>query len=95
MKYLKKSVICLMVSSLVGCSGLDPFPADWVFVVNPDTQTCSKHEIIKKDPITVGDGIDVAWSECPHVFGFKDSDIAPVMDWMRKAERLAKEKCKQ
>lgn len=83
-----------MVSSLVGCSGLDPFPADHIFVVNPDTHTCSKHEIIKKDPITVDDGVDVPWGDCPHVFGFKDSDVGPVMNWIRKAQQLAKEKCK-
>ena len=95
MKFLKLSVICLIISSVIGCnSGLAPFPADFIYVANPDSLTCSKHEIINKDPVTVGDGIDVPWNECPHVFGFKSDDVGPVMDWIRTSQEIAKKRCK-
>ena len=88
-------VISILLVIITGYSNeLPMFPSDTIYVVNPDTHTCSKHEIIKKDPITVGDGVDVAWNDCPHVFGFKDSDIGPVMNWVRKAQTIAKQKCK-
>lgn len=80
---------------LIGCNGqLDPFPADYIFVANPDTLTCSKHEIIKKDPVTVDDGVEIPWSECPHTFGFASEDVGPVMNWIRNSQEEAKKRCR-
>lgn len=95
MKYWKLSAICLIIASLVGCKdGLPEFPASFIYVAKPETLECSKHEIIKKDPITVDKGVFIPWNECPHVFGFSSNDVAPVMDWMRNAQEEAKKRCK-
>ena len=95
MTFLKKSVILLTASLLVGCAeGLPPFPAEYIFVVKPEKQECTRHKIISKDPVKVDKGEFVPWDECPHVFGFQDSDIAPVMNWIRNAQEEAKKRCK-
>jgi hypothetical protein len=95
MTFLKKSVILLTANLVIGCAeGLPPFPADFVFVAKPDKLECTRHKIISKDPIKVDKGEFIPWSECPHVFGFQDSDIGPVMNWIRESQRLAKKRCK-
>ncbi|MBY0413711.1 MAG: hypothetical protein K2Q18_06080 [Bdellovibrionales bacterium] len=95
MKFLKLSGILLIIASLFGCKqGLPEFPANYIYVAYPDKQECTKHEIIKKDPITVDNGVYIPWSDCPHVFGFSQDDIAPIMDWMRNAQEEAKKRCK-
>lgn len=95
MRFLKLSAICLTVSSLIGCgSGLPDFPAEFVYVVKPDILVCSKHQIIKKDPVTIDNGEIIPWETCPHTFGFSKSDIAPVMDWVRNSQSEAKRRCK-
>lgn len=84
-----------MALSLNGCAEkLASFPADYIFVVRPETQKCAKHKIIKKDPVTVDKGEWVPWSECPVVYGFAESDISGVMNWIRDAQELAKKRCK-
>lgn len=96
MKFLSVSAIFLIASMFIGCAnGLPEFPADYIFVVKPDLQRCSKHKIIKKDPVTVDKGEYVDWRDCPHVFGFQDQDVAPVMGWIRNAQDEAKKRCKQ
>lgn len=95
MKFLKLSATLLMVASLSGCKkGLPDFPANFIYVANPDTLTCSRHEIIKKDPVTVDDGVEIPWSECPHTFGFASDDVGPVMNWIRNSQEEAKKRCK-
>jgi hypothetical protein len=95
MTFLRKSVICLMAISMIGCAeGLPPFPAEFIFVVKPEKQQCTRHRIISKDPVKVDKGEYISWEECPHVFGFQDSDIGPVMNWIRESQRLAKKRCK-
>ncbi len=92
---LKLSVICLTVSNLIGCAeGLPEFPADYIFVVKPNLLECSRHKIIKKDPVTVDKGEFIPWDQCPHTFGFQDSDVGPVLTWIRNAQTEAKQRCK-
>jgi len=95
MQLLKKSAIFLMASFLAACAdGLPIFPADEVYVARPDTLQCSRHKIISKDPVKIDKGEWIPWEQCPHVFGFKDSDIGPVMNWIRNSQETARKRCK-
>lgn len=93
----KKSVILLTASFIFGCggkSGLPDFPADYVYSVRPFENKCSKHKIIKKDPVVVEKGIYVDMRECESVFGFAAEDTGPVFNWIRNAQAVAKKRCK-
>jgi hypothetical protein len=96
MRCLTAKLISLTASLfIVGCnSDLSPFPAEFIFVAKPQLQQCSKHRIISKDPIKVDKGEWVPWEHCPDVFGFQSSDAGPVMNWIRDAQKKAKERCK-
>lgn len=86
----------LTVTSLffIGCAkGLEPFPADYIYVVKPTLQQCSKHKIISKDPVKVDKGVWVDWRDCPDVFGFESKDAGPVLNWIRYAQEEAKKRC--
>ena len=95
MRFLNLSAILLIANLLIGCGdGLPPFPANYIFVAKPDKLECTRHKIISKDPVKVDKGEFIPWNECPHVFGFQDSDIGPVMNWVRKAQSESKKRCK-
>lgn len=80
---------------VMGCADdLPSFPADYIYVVKPELQQCSRHKIISKNPVKVDKGVWIEWSQCPDVFGFESKDMGPIMNWIRKAEKMAKEKCK-
>lgn len=95
MKFWKLNAILLTASLISGCaSGLPTFPSDYIFVIRPEKQACSMHKIIKKDPVTVDKGYYLPWEECPTVYGFSEQDTPKVLSWIRKAQELAKKKCK-
>ena len=88
-------IFLTVISLLVGCAnGLPPFPADFIYVVKPQLQQCSKHKIISKDPVKVDKGVWIEWDQCPDVFGFESKDAGPVMNWIRNSQEEAKRRCK-
>ena len=93
----RKISLIVSILFLFGCggaSGLDPFPASFVYVVKIDKQRCSKHAIISKNPVKVDKGVFIPWSECPDVIGFDYQESASIFNWIRKAEKTASERCK-
>lgn len=95
MKCWIERLIFLMAISLTGCaSDLSPFPSEFVYVVKPQLQQCSKHKIISKDPVKVDRGEWIPWEQCPDVFGFDYKDAGPVMNWIRDLQKKVKERCK-
>jgi len=75
-------------------SGLPRFPVQYIYSSRPLVNKCSKHKIISYDPIKVDGGIIVEMTECESIFGFQAKDAGPVFNWIRSAEKLAKERCK-
>ena len=83
-----------MVLILSGCdAALDPFPAQYVYSIQPWKWKCSRHKIISKDPVKVDAGEMIPWDDCPNVFGFDEKDTGPVFNWIRNAQEKAKERC--
>lgn len=95
MRFWKLSAILLTILFLSSCAkDLQKFPAEYVYSAKPHLLRCTKHKIIKHDPVTVDKGTFVEWSECPDVFGFSEVDTPKVFSWIREAQSIAKKKCK-
>lgn len=93
-RLLKLSVILLIILVLNGCdTSLDPFPAQYVYSIQPWKWKCSRHKIISKDPIQVDTGEMIPWDDCPNLFGFDEKETGAVFNWIRNAQKEIKEKC--
>lgn len=91
MKYILFSVFLF----LSGCKDVPRFPTHEVFEVIQGQDGCTVYPVIKENPITLGDGIDLPKEKCPEsTFGFHYQDIAEVMDWIRDMQKLAEKRCK-
>ena len=83
-----------MVVLTSGCATLiEEFPAEYIYSINIEKQLCSRFRIIQKNPIRFDETTVLPLELCPPVIGFTHEDVGFVMDWIRKAEDLAKEKC--
>lgn len=90
----KLSAILLIILALSACDEtLDPFPAQYVYSIQAWKWKCSRHRIVSKDPVTVDGGEMIPWDDCPNVFGFDEKDTGAVFNWIRNAQKKAKERC--
>lgn len=75
---------------LSGCAGLRPFPAKYLIEYDSKHKVCGQYEIVDAENFKFKYIKDIP---CPSVFGFSESDIPKVNNWVRDAIKYAREKC--
>jgi len=92
---LKIFLTALSLSLLVSCGGkLPKFPAEYIYEVDLTNKACGKYKIVNAETLQFEFIEDMPLSACNGVFGFSSDNIAPVLDWSRKAIEEAKKSCK-
>lgn len=75
---------------LINCSQTKPFPTDKLIEYDQVNKVCGQYKIINFDTLQFKYVKDIP---CPPVFGFTESDIPNVLNWIRDEQAYAKSHC--
>lgn len=91
----------MLISStaIISCAGAPKFPTKELYEVNINPENkqwvCGKYEITDAARRKYKHVADVDFINCKGVWGFKDSDLPKIFQWMDDSEVYYKEKLKR
>jgi hypothetical protein len=71
-------------------TGLQPFPATFIYEYDPVTPICAQYRITSLEKLTYEWVQDIQIDQCPAIFGFSAEDTPKVLRWGVKAIKKSK-----
>lgn len=81
----------LTVTLLSSCAGLKKFPTDTLIEYDSKLVVCRQYRVVDYENFKFEYVKNIV---CPSVFGFTESDVPKVLNWMSDSEKYVKEHCK-
>lgn len=96
LRRLRLRKICLTIFILLelGCAGLPPFPAKYLYEADLGNKVCGRYVVTDTERLLFQHDADLPLSQCDGVFGFSRKDISPVLNWSRDMIQYGKGRCK-
>lgn len=88
-------LLCFLTGNVLSCSqALRKFPSDTLYEYDTKSKVCGVYKITDFENLKFKHVKDLPLDQCPSVFGFKEADIAPVMDWIKDSIDYSKQHCR-